>query len=525
VTRLLVLGIDAANAALLERAAEALPVLTELRARGTLRRTIGIEDFFVGSTWPSFSTGQDPGNHGHHALVQLVPGSYRYRQMADGPLHRGRPFWEALSEAGHPVAVLDVPLSRISPGLRGIQTVEWGSHDALYGFRAQPDGLRARIERDFGLHPLGGSCDGLRRTAADYEAFLAALERGIDAKGRITVELLSRHPWDFAIQVFTEAHCAGHQAWHLHDPSHPAHDPEVAAQVGDPLERTLRHIDAAIGRVLDAAPPDATIVLLAAHGMSFWYGAQFLLHDVLVALGVTRRPAETPTAAWGRRLRGLRDATWMSLPEPVRTALRPLVRRLLPSGSEPPRVPTLDVDPAASACFPVVNGLPVGGIRINLRGREPQGIVAPEDAPAFFEALARDLLEIVDARTGEPAVKRVVRSAETHPGRAQSDLPDLLVHWSDRVPTGAAGMGCENDGRVTLVSPKIGTIAGTNEYRRTGEHRPDGFCLVVRPGATRGDGRERAADVRLVDLAPSLAAAFGVALPDADGRVVPGLFD
>lgn len=520
-TRILALGIDAAPTDLLDRHAGELPTLAALRARGTFHRTIGIADYFVGSTWPSFSTGLDPGSHGHHALVQLVPGTTRYRRMADGELYRGTPFWEALSAAGRDVAVLDVPLTRLATGLRGIQTVEWGSHDALYGFRAWPATLGEAIERRHGLHPLGGSCDGARAGAADWSAFVEALERGIDTKARITIELLAQHRWDFAIQVFTEVHCAGHQAWHLHDPSHPAHDPAVVAALGDPLLRIARRIDGALGRVLAAVPPDVTVVLFSAHGMSFWYGAQFLLRDVLVALGVARLPAEPPGARLARRLGALRDAAWLGLPRALRDGLRPWLRRLRPPGPERPALPSLGVDPAASACFPVVNGQPVGGIRVNRTGREPRGIVAPEDVDSFCDGLARDLLAIVDERTGAPAVARVVRSAEAHPGGARDELPDLLVHWSDRVPTGAAGMGPEDSGRVALTSPKIGRIEGTNTYRRTGEHRPDGFCLVVRPGA---GGPGRGEDVRLVDLAPSFAAAFGVALPGTDGRAVPGLF-
>jgi predicted AlkP superfamily phosphohydrolase/phosphomutase len=521
VTKILALCIDAANADLLDAWSDALPTLSALRARGTWHRMIGLEDFFVGSTWPSLYTGLAPASHGHHALVQLVPGRYEYRRMADGELVQGRPFWESLAAAGHPVAVLDVPLTRLSPELRGVQTVEWGSHDALYGFRAHPPELRDEIERRHGLHPIGGSCDGLRQSAADWAAFFDDLERAVETKTRITLELLTRHPWDFAIQVFTEAHCAGHQAWHLHDAAHPAHDPEVVSELGDPLLRVYRRIDAALGAVLECAPPDATVLVLSAHGMSYWYGAQFLLRDVLVALGVTRPPAETPSQARWRRGGELADTLWTRLPEAVRAGLRPLVRRLR-EPRPPPPVPTLGVDVLRSACFPVVNGQPVGGIRVNLAGREPHGVVAPDELDAFCETLSSDLLALVDTRTGGPAVKRVVRCARDHSGRAAAALPDLLVHWSDEVPTGALGMGPEGSGRVVLQSPKIGEVAGTNAYRRTGEHRPDGFVLVAVPGAAAGG---RGADVRLVDLAPTLAAAFGVSLPEADGRVVPGLLE
>ncbi len=69
------------------------------------------------------------------------------------------------------------------------------------------------------------------------------------------------------MQVFTESHCVGHQCWHLHDVNHPAHDPAVLAEIGDPLRTVYAAIDAAIGDVL-ADAGDAFVLLLDAHGMS-----------------------------------------------------------------------------------------------------------------------------------------------------------------------------------------------------------------------------------------------------------------
>jgi predicted AlkP superfamily phosphohydrolase/phosphomutase len=185
-------------------------------------------------------------------------------------------------------------------------------------------------------------------------------------------------------------------------------------------------------------------------------------------------------------------------------------------------LPSLDVDVASSRCFPVVNGQPVGGIRLNIAGREPAGVLERRDVDAFCVSLTRDLLDITDHRTGAPAVSRVVRSAGHYSGRAQQDLPDLLVHWSDEVPTGCAGVGSEGSGRVTLSSPKLGRLEGTNDFGRTGEHRPHGFCIVARP---EDHGSAHGQEIRLIDLAPSLAAAYGVVLPEARGRVVRGLLD
>ncbi|AHG89957.1 type I phosphodiesterase/nucleotide pyrophosphatase [Gemmatirosa kalamazoonensis] len=513
--RLVVLGVDAASPELLDRwiGDGTLPNLRALAERGLVARTRGVEGFFIGSTWPSAYTGTSPAKHGVHYLLQLVPGTYALHRVADAAFVTREPFWRAVSRAGMRVAVLDVPLTRLDESLNGVQVVEWGGHDALYGFRTHPRELARELTSRHGSHPLGPSCDGARRSADDYAALVERLTLGARRKGEWTRELLARGGWDLFVQVFTEAHCAGHQCWHLHDAAHPAHDPAVVARTGDPLERVYRAVDDALGDVLAAAGTDTHVVVFSAHGMSHWFGAQFLLREILLRLSVTvaDRSRERGAPSLARRL-------WHALPEVVRRPVRALLRAVRPT---PPThaIPSLAFDPARSRCFPLNNGLAVGGIRLNLVGREPQGVLRPgAEAQAFCDELAADLLAIVDERTGAPLVRRVLRTDDLYAGEARDALPDLLVEWSDDVPTGSTALAGGAAARVRARSPKIGVVEGANDYGRTGEHRPGGWLLAAGPGIAPGR-LDRV--LSPYDLAPTLTAMLGVELPDSDGAPVP----
>ena len=515
--RLLVLAIDAANPDLVERWAAdgTLPHLRGLMAEGLSGRCRSVDGFFVGSTWPSLYTAVSPARHGHHSLVQLRPGTYELYRPQDEALVHAPPFWEHLARGGLRTAILDVPLSRLSPQLQGVQTVEWGAHDALYGFRARPAALEGEILARFGPHPLGPCCDAERRTAADWRDFVDRLERGVALKRDLTRFLLAREPFDFALQVFTEAHCAGHQAWHLHDATHPAHDAALAAAVGDPLRRVYAAVDAAIGEIA-ASAPDATLVVLSGHGMSYWYGAQFLLRDVLVRLGATAALPIAPKTVRQRAVDLAGDA-WLALPAPVRRALGPLKARVWRGDAEPP-APSLGVDAAASRCFPVSNGLAVGGIRLNLAGREPQGLLRPgAEADAFCAELAAELLALRDALTGRALVRAVRRTRELWRGDHEGDLPDLLVEWSDDAPTGSTALAGGRAATVRATSPKLGVLEAANAYGRTGEHRPEGFFVARGAGIRRG---HLARTVSTLDFAPTFCARLGLPMTNVDGRVI-----
>ena len=118
---------------------------------------------------------------------------------------------------------------------------------------------------------------------------------GVRSKTEWTRELLGQGGWDFFVQVFTEAHCVGHQCWHLHDPTHPAHDAQMAAEVGDPLRAVYQAIDTGIGRVLEKAG-NASVLVVSLHGMSHAFGSQFLLRDLLIRLGLTQPLPPSPRA-------------------------------------------------------------------------------------------------------------------------------------------------------------------------------------------------------------------------------------
>ena len=519
--RILVLGIDAGSRALIETwaASGVLPTLRALMARGLVGRTDSVEGFFVGSTWPSFYTGASPAEHGIHSLVQLRPGTYQLDRCYTGEFVKREPFWNHLSRAGRRVAILDVPLSGVSPELNGIQMVEWGSHDANYGFRAWPRGLAREVRARFGAHPLTDSCDVAQRSPAQFADFTRRLVAGVRTKTALTRHYLARGDWDLFVQVFTESHCVGHQCWHLHDRSAPGWDAATAAVTGDPIREVYVAIDEAIAEIVADVDRETLVLVLASHGMSYRIGAQFLLRDLLVRLSVA---APSPLIADDRPgpLATVLARGWAHTPEALRRPVR-LARARARRWSEARSWPrTLPAETRDGQCFVVDNGLVVGGIRVNLVGREPQGRVTPAAAPEFCQALAGDLLDVVDVESGGPIVSRVLRTDELVRGPYRHHLPDLLVQWSDERPLGSTTVGDGKGATVRVTSPRIGILEGTNGYCRSGDHRRDGLFVAV--GSTLAPGR-LADTVSIMDFAPTLAGLLAVEVPGAAGQPIAPL--
>lgn len=491
--RILCIGLDAADPALLLAMARAgeLPALRRLLDSGVWAPLRPPAGFYVSAAWPSFATGLSPLRHGRFAGRQLLPGSDRVDELPNDAV-LGTPFWHALSGAGRRVAVVDVPKATPLAGFDGVQLTDWATHDPGQGegFRCQPTGLARELTEGLPAEPLG-ACEVHRRGARAFAQLVDALCQRVRAKTELTRRLLDREPWDLLISVFSEPHCIGHQCWHLHDPTHPAHDARLARRLGDPVRTVYRAIDDALAALLAQVDKRTLVVVFSSHGMGPNYSADHLLRSMLRGV-LTGRTGNGGAYARLNRL-------WETFPPPLRAALRPLQQRV--------RSGLKRTETRRGLCFQVPNNASYSAIRANLAGREPNGrLAAAAGVDALFERLATELPRFENATTGTPVVERVLRVEALWPGRdAHDTLPDFLVQWRQDAPVSA------------LRHPQLGLLRGIYRGPRTGEHREQGLLVMAGPGVVSG---EIEAAVDMIDLAPTLSAYLGVELADTDGRVL-----
>jgi predicted AlkP superfamily phosphohydrolase/phosphomutase len=139
-----------------------------------------------------------------------------------------------------------------------------------------------------------------------------------------------------------------------------------------------------------------------------------------------------------------------------------------------------------------------GYLRLNLSGRERDGIVNAKDADQLLEQIASGLVTFRDP-DGRPAVKNVEIVSESAKERTQSNpFPDLIVHWSDHLPPHLAGAYSPLFGEV----PSSGWGSG-----RTGEHRDEAWALVI-PGSSRSLTPKGPSHIK--DIVPTICSALGV---------------
>ncbi len=464
--RVLAVAIDSADARFVRRLLDdgRLPSLRALLVGGVWG---GVRSPTPGgAVWPTFVTGASPAVHGCNGEWGWQPTTMTVARASCGAL---TPFWKGIARQGRSVTLLDVPFAP-ALGIHGCNEVsDWGPHPQVgTDVRVSAPGLR-RLVQESGVHPLalGDAYTEGPHDRAGVRRVLSRCLTGARQRGDLSLRLRAETAPDVLLVVFSEPHHAGHFLWHTVDGTHPAHANGSGSATHGGLADLFVEIDRQIGRLAEAAGPQARILVFSLHGMQAAVGIP-VLGPLLQAAGLaaTRGPA---AQTWPERVRLGGRALRGGLPLRLKRAYHRLAPRGVRSrlAGPPQTLPAYDWARTAAVSLPTYqNGL----IRLNVAGREARGIVHPEQYDATCDRVSRMLREVT-AATGAPAVKEVVRTAGDFRAASASPLPDLVVHWTD-------------DALVSppLRLPGVDAVSPPSGPQCTGQHTADGF-FILRPGA------------------------------------------
>jgi predicted AlkP superfamily phosphohydrolase/phosphomutase len=485
---LFVFQLDAVNRALCDRlAAEGrMPVYAELLRRGRLHELTTPATYLAASTYHTLASGLPPGEHGLYYALQWSQDEQRVRVFMDSP--KPETLWERAARAGLRSLVVDPYESWPQARDTGVVLCGWQFQNVIALERwSQPADVLPRLERALGrARPIQ---EVFGRPSVRY---LLDMRRVVlEAPGRLadaTIALLRRQRFDLVWVSCLATHLGGHQFWNLGQLQEGELDPITADVLGSTLADTYSEADRALGRILDALPGDADVLVVSPLGMDEIRSRVDLLPEMLAR--VLSGGAEAEAAG---------DLLWRlraSIPVELRAAASrvlhgPATRELMA------RLSTARVDWSRTPAF-VLPSDQQGHIRLNVRGRERDGILDPAEARAVEDRIVEGIESFRDADGGE-AVAAVARIRDVVGEDAPwlEALPDLVVRWSDRPSTGLTG----------VTSPRFGHVrrrgAGTG---RAGGHTDEAWALHLPAGAGEGGAGEPG---DLADVAATVLAALG----------------
>jgi predicted AlkP superfamily phosphohydrolase/phosphomutase len=495
-----VVGLDAACWEYLDPLLQGgrLPNLASLIGRGVCGSLQSTMPPITPVAWSSLVTGVNPGKHGVFEWVRREAESHRWTPVSARD-RVGTPVWARLNEAGVRVGVINVPLTYPVQPLDGFLVCGFSTPESVRELTHPPE-LLAEIEAGSGAYrptvdadPDAGDPDALYTAEREHQAQIVEIAAALSEKQGVDVLMLNLMLLD-----------------------HTNH----SAPGMDLVERAMVDTDADLGELLAEFSPD-NVLVISDHGARRVKGV-FLLGAWLADRGfLTRedRPREQRAQVLNYVLQQWLDGP-SGLPERARRYLLRQVLHWLPPWltswvwqaieRDIPlalmQIQTLDrFVPSATDVYPV--GANRGSFRLNLAGREPEGILDNEASEPTLEKLEAALRTVLDPDTGAPLFGDLHRARDLYDGPFAGDAPDLVGDYY------GSDWG--------MVSTLPGLHSRTSTYflesdRWYGDHSRDGIYVFAGRDFRHHSARERA---RLLDIPATLLYLYDVPQPeDYDGR-------
>lgn len=431
--RTVVIGLDALDFRYLDRFAEATPNLQQLRERGVEARLESTHPPWTGSAWPSMYTGTDPSHHGVYGF--FVYDGYpddahlASRSDVDAPA-----IWDYLSSDDGRSVVMNVPVTHPAEPIEGALVP---GYLAVEDETGHPEGIRDELSDAIGEeYSIYSRAEVSDDAAEKFDGYLEL----IDQRRRAAVELLDREEWELAVLQVQKTDAVFHNF-----------------DRDEKFRRIYQAADQFVGDVLEAVSDDVNVVVCSDHGIGPVTGYNVHVNEVLLEHGFVETTDEIDRPTIGTEKASLiegeegpgpgpdsvshsDDATLLENSirtgqrlasrvgvEPAdvyaaaeRIGLESVLLRLAPDAVKSAATESVDWRSSRAYC---ADGTRMG-VRINLEGREPNGIVSRSAYESTRDEII-DILSDLETPDGDPVFEWVCRREKLYDGPHIDRAPDI----------------------------------------------------------------------------------------------------
>ncbi|UCD29993.1 MAG: alkaline phosphatase family protein [Planctomycetota bacterium] len=492
--RVLIVGLDGATFDILTPLIQAgrMPNLERLIKTGTSGVLESTKPPITPAAWTTFMTGKGPGRHG---IIDFEKYDVTTNKLSFNSTFeiREKTIWEILSEKGFRVGSINVPMTYPPRKVNGfmISGFETPSIDTDFTYPRHLKDEILRIWPDYNYQT-----DWKRKTFGGDKLFqrnLRYIEKSFTQGYELAAHCGRHYGWDVMMVLFKLVDNLQHKAWKYLD----SHTSSINQTRSEMSARCFTSLDNTIGNLEEFAKNnDSLLIIMSDHGHGSLDG---------------KAQPNLLLKQWG----------YLKIKSSVKQAgirTQRIIDRL--RGKTTKRFDAnlgiehdLDLDWSQTRACVMHAGM-YGFLYISLKGRQPQGIVKPEEYEAVREDLRKRFLAVkCHNRNGRTiqVFPEVHRTEELYNCRREDHpwLPDLLL-----IPQPG----------LSVVRKIRGTqpVRWLSRYRMEGTHRVEGILVVNGPNVRQGQSIQ----ANIADITPTILAAAGLRVPaDMEGQALAELFD
>jgi predicted AlkP superfamily phosphohydrolase/phosphomutase len=510
--KILVIGLDAATFDIIDPLVKKgrLPNIQRFMEQGVrtdLRTTIPP---ISPNAWTSFATGKNAGKHAIYSFSEQKTESYEI-QFVNALSRKAKPVWSVLSEAGRTVGVINMPVTYPPDEVNGfvISGMDTPGRESDFVF---PKDLKTVLLKEFDYvvdYSFLGTVN--KNTGQKILDNLYDVERKRVAAAKY---LMKAYDWDFFFVVLVALDRVQHFFWHCMEPLHPRYNEDGAELFRDSILDMYQRMDDLVGELLDGLDEDVSVFIMSDHGAGPFDNSvpDLNLNEWLTNNGYLKLKGKE-TAGLGL-LKKSREFLRKKLSSGMKQRLKvifPRFREKLQS-----HVYFSPIVWSQSRAFATYDEFMARGIRINLKGREPEGTVLPgKDYEDLREELIQKIGLLQHPRTDESIVEKIYKREELFEGDYSHKAPDLIVDWNDKAFFSKKAQD-KREAEIRDQKFKLTPIL------RSGDHRSHGVFISKGVDIKKA---ERLPEAHIMDLAPTILYLMGEPVPESmDGKVLTRIF-
>lgn len=399
--KLLIIGLDCATPQLVfDQWRDDLPNLKALIDKGVHARLTSTVPPITVPAWTAMMTSQDPGQLGLYGFRNRKSYGYEDLYTANAKYVKAKTVWNHLSRNRMSSLVFGVPQTYPPRPLNGVMVSSFLTPGKDVQF-TYPDEIRAELEAAAGGEYI---IDVKNFRTDEKDELLKEIVRMTEARFKAFRHFLGKGTFDFAMMVEMGVDRIHHAFWRFFDKNHRLYEP--GNKYEDAVFDYYKLIDSEIGRTLDGLK-DTSVMVVSDHGAKTMVGA-ICINE------------------WFQR------EGYLTLKEQ-------------PEGRTRLKVDMIDWDRTTAWG----EGGYYSRVFMNVKGREPRGLIPQEEYEAFRNELIAKL-EAIEDENGNCINTKAYRPEDIY-REVKNIPPDLVVHLGDLDwrSAGSVGVGSihlfEND--------------------------------------------------------------------------------
>lgn len=477
-----------------------LPAFQKMMNHGIYGKLRSTTPYYSAPAWVSMVTGVQPGKHGIYDFFRTDTST---KNIVNSRYRKAPAIWKMLTDEGKRSIIVNVPGTFPPEKINGVMITGLLTPSPSSNFTYPKELKKALVPGKLGSYVLEQVAvdDIPKNLTARYapERLANQINEMTQSHGKVTMNLMNMDDWDFTMVVFRGTDDAQHLLWNRKDL----------------ILSCYQKADEYIGKMMKNYP-EATFILVSDHG----FGKPkkyFYVNNALYNAGylqTTSNPSQDLNTLFALLFDRFSRIIFHLVP--LQKLVRSTIgRKLILSGSSQS---SIDYSKTKAMYHSVCSR----GIRINLKGKYPQGIVDPKDYDSVRNDLINFLKNVKDPETGKHIVKKVYTKEEIYGQNAVNDPLDIIFDLKEEY--GAQELLQPPEGLKEIFKSsknKLSTISKPGFYDWMGDHRPYGILFM------HGNNiqEHKQVNASIVDIVPTILAMMNTPLsPNFDGNVLTDVF-